>query len=340
MIDTIVTFVVKHFVLWLMTTALVVVVTDAYGQKTEAERTMMKVKMGEVLFFDQRLSIDGTMSCASCHDPQKGFSDGLRTAVGVNGAVGPRHTPTIYTKAFHPLQFADGRTLGVDAQSLQPLTNPLEMGNDSVNQVVRRIRPKYNRLSRALYGKDFDAAVMAESIARYEGSVLDTNLPVHKRLEGFKHTFGEDPQAERGYRLFVNKGCMNCHTPPMFTDMAFHNNGISFVTNDDDPGRIGILPQGSERNSNTVRAFKTETLIGIGESAPYTHRGNVGDLITMVKLYNSGMVVRRNDGRRVVDRFLDERIRPLGMDEQECQDLAHFLEVGFTSKVRTAVPEQ
>lgn len=308
------------------------------AELTETDKAIMRVKLGEILFFDKELSIDGTVSCASCHNPQQGLSDGLRTAVGVGGQVGPRHTPTIYTAAFHPLQFPDGRTLGVDAQSLLPLTNPIEMGNASVRQTVNRVRPKYNRLSRALYGRDFDESVLAYSISQYEGTQFDVRMPVNQRLEGYEQTFADDPAAERGFGLFVTKGCMNCHQPPLFTDTGFHNTGISFVTRDNDRGRIGILPQGSPRDETSVRAFKTPSLIGIGESAPYTHRGNIGDLDTMVRLYNAGMIVRNNQGQLRRDEFLDPRIRPLRMTDAECADMVHFLKVGFRSNVRTPEP--
>lgn len=307
-------------------------------QLTENERTVLRVKFGELLFFDKNLSLDGSTACATCHNPQKGFSDGLRTAVGIGNQVGTINTPTIYTAAFQPLQFHDGRTLGVDAQSLQPLTNPIEMGNDTVNQVVRRIAPRYNSLSRSLYGKNFDADVMAHAFAMYEGSIFSTTMPVNKRMSGYKYTFAKDPAAERGYQLFMTLHCTQCHKPPYFTDMAFHNTGISFVTGDDEDGRIGILPQGSDRTSDTVRAFKTPTLQGINASGPYTHSGNVQNLYTMVRLYNSGMAVRNNQGRLVKDRFLDGRIKPLGMTDAQCRDLARFLEVGFVSNVQTAAP--
>lgn len=328
-----------HFVVLVVTFLMVKV---AFGQSriTPSQRNMLKVKLGEIVFFDKALSADGTIACATCHNPQKGMSDGLRTAVGIGGQVGQRHTPTIYTAAFHPLQFPDGRTLGADTQSLLPLTNPIEMGNDSVNQVVRRVAPKYNRISRMLYGKNFDAEVLANSIAMYEGSQFSVTMPVNKRLDGYTRTFAHDPLAEQGFQLFVSKNCMDCHKPPLFTDMGFHNTGITFVTNDDDQGRIDILPQGSPRDSTTVRAFKTPTLQGINASAPYTHAGNVGDLRTMVELYNMGMVARNSQNRRVRDRFLDERIVPLGMTVEERAALTRFLEVGFVVDIQTPEPMQ
>lgn len=344
MMDEILTALWATFVLSLFAVAIAVCIASmCYGQSpkyTQDELTVMRVKMGELLFFDKNLSADQTISCATCHNPEKGMSDGLRTAVGIGGQVGRRHTPTIYTAAFQPLQFPDGRTLGVDSQSLLPLTNPIEMGNGSVNQVVRRIAPKYNRMSRQLYGKNFDAEVMSYSIAQYEGSQFCSTMPVNRRMDGYEQEFADDPQAEHGYQLFVSKNCMQCHVPPLFTDTAFHNTGISFITQDDDRGRIGVLPQGSDRTADTVRAFKTPTLQGIGASAPYTHRGNVPDLLTMVKAYNAGMVIRNDRGKRVVDRFMDERIVPLGMTDSECEDLAHFLEVGFVSNIKTATPNQ
>lgn len=307
---------------------------------SEDLKAVLRVKMGEVLFFDKSLSQDQSVSCATCHNPKLGFSDGQRTAIGIGNQAGRRNTPSIYTAAFHPLQFPDGRTVGVDTQSLLPLTNPIEMGNGSVRQVVNRVSPKYDRLSRLVYGKSFDADVMANAIANYEMSIFSVTMPVNKRMEGYRMTFADDPQAERGYQLFVSKQCMRCHVPPLFTDVSFHNTGISFITQDSDRGRIGILPQGSPQDSTSVRAFKTPTLQGVGASAPYTHAGNVPDLLTMVKAYNAGMIRVNRNNRRVIDPMMDERIRPLHMTDRECEDLAHFLEVGFVNDVQTAVPRQ
>ena len=293
--------------------------------------TAGEVALGRQLFFDRRLSADGTVACGTCHQPEFGMTDGRKTAVGIFNQAGQFNTPNILTAAYQPLQFWDGRTLGVDAQCLQPLTNPIEMGNDTVGQALARVNRVrgYQRQLVELYGDArLTPARFARAIVAYEVSLNSFSAPIDRRVAGYTRTLSQP--AERGYAVFQRANCAACHVPPLYTDSAFHNNGVAWVSRDQDLGRLDVLPQGSDRTPATVRAFKTPTLRAIERTAPYTHSGVVPDLETMVALYASGML--RDDRTR--DRFMDPRIRQIAglrLSAADQADLVAFLKEAFVS---------
>jgi cytochrome c peroxidase len=308
-------------------------VTIAHGQRF----TMQEVALGQAFFHDKRLSLDGTVSCATCHQPARGFSDGLPRATGILGQVGQFNTPTILTAAYHPLQFWDGRTTGIDTQALQPLTNPIEMGNATTNQALSRIagEPVYRAALLEIYGDSrFTQARFARAITAYQLAANSQETRLDRRQAGFTRALS--PKAERGYRVFLALNCASCHQPGLYTDRGFHNTGVSFlmrerdqVTGDPELGRLDVLPAGSELNSSTVRAWKTPTLRGIDRSGPYTHAGVVPDLETQVELYARAFA--RPDGS--IDPFIDRRIIEIARARPTAQhksDLVYFLREGFS----------
>ena len=305
----------------------------AHGQQF----TMREVALGQAFFNETRLSADNSVSCATCHQPQRGFSDGREQAVGILNQVGQFNTPTIFTAVYHPLQFWDGRTTGVDAQALQPLVNPIEMGNDTVNQALSRIagEPVYRAALREIYGDDrFTQARYARAITAFQVAVSSPNAPIDRRLSGYTRTLS--PLAEQGFRVFERLGCASCHAPPLFTDRGFHNTGVTWllrerdqVTGDAELGRLDVLPAGSEQTSATVRAWKTPTLRGIDRSGPYTHTGRIPTLEAQVELYARAFA--RENG--AIDPFIDERILAIARARPSAEDkraLVRFLREAFT----------
>lgn len=292
------------------------------------------VELGRKLFFEPLMSADGTVSCATCHDPNMGLSDGRRTAVGINGGIGNFNSPTIIEAASLDLVFWDGRTNGqngfsaVAVQSLQPLVNPLEMGNQQNNnpdRVARRLNqiPGYRRAAQQLTGRGMTKELMALAIDAFERSLISRGAPVDKRMAGYSRSLS--PQAERGFQVFQAANCVECHSGERFSDGRFHNTGVSFITGDRLPGRAGILPV-SNRTPDTIRAFKTPTLREVARTAPYTHSGAIGTLEEVVANYNRGW--QRNGLR---DARQDARIRPLGLSAQQESDLVAFLKEGMSS---------
>lgn len=268
-------------------------------------------ELGRMLFYDPRVSADGTVSCATCHDPNRAFTDGRRVAIGIDNLAGTRNTPTVLGAAYQDLQFADGRTTGAGEQSLQPLVNELEMGNQTVGQVMRRLEsiPGYRKLFRQVFGtSDVTEERFATAIVAFESVLLSQASPADEREAGFRYALSE--LAEEGRALFQTEGCAECHSGPLYTDGRFHNNGAAAYVRSEDAGRAGILPQ-EARTAETIRAFKTPSLREIGKTGPYLHNGSIDTLAGVVRGYNWGWQwpARRN-GRVVMvhDARQDERV--------------------------------
>ena len=277
------------------------------------ELTADRVSLGWQLFFDKRLSGDRTVSCATCHEPLRGFTDNRRTAVGVRGLVGIRNAPTIIGACNQLRQFHDGRALLLEAQALGPIQAANEMGNTlqgAVNAIAAV--PYYRAEFARVYGNGVTAANIAKSLAAFERTISSTDAPVDRRLAG--DTWALNAQQERGFAIFNAVGCSECHNGPDFRDGLFHRTGTSI--GESDQGRFTI----TKRNGD-FKAFKTPTLREVGRTNPYFHNGRAARLIDVVAFYNAG-----GDPR---DRQKDPRIRPLGLDNQQQLDLAEFLRTGF-----------
>lgn len=315
--------------------------------------TAAQIELGRKLFFDPRLSIDGTVSCATCHDPKHGWSDGLPRALGIRGQNGnrlrgDRNTPTIVNAAFSPLMFHDGRTIGMPTQSLQPILNPIEMGDQTEGQVLNRIAsiPGYRAMFEAAYGSrtqtvrngrrggvrtiaasPVDRNRYGHAMAAFQSTVVSRDAPIDRRLRGDLDALS--PAAERGFAIFQSAGCMACHVPPLWTDNGFHNNGMEVAgkRRATDGGRAALAGVSNVKpdGRSNVRAFKTPTLREIGRTAPYGHAGDFASLERVVRHYNAGGA--RFDG--VIDPQMDRRIRPLGLDERQEADLVALLREGF-----------
>jgi cytochrome c peroxidase len=305
----------------------------AYGQRFTAQ----EAALGHQFFFDKRLSLDGTVSCATCHKPELAMTDGLPKAVGIGGQVGQFSTPTIFTGPYQPLQFWDGRTTGIDAQALQPLVNPIEMGNASINQALRRIAdvPQYRRAMKDIYGDyRFTQARFARAVTAFQVSASRFNAPIDQRMAGFTRAISS--QAERGMAVFRRLGCAACHAPPLFTDGGFHNTGVTWRFLDRDPqtgnverGRQDVLPPNTRRTSATMRAFKTPTLRGVDRSAPFSHSGAIPTLEAMVEHYARAGARANGD----IDPFIDRRVLQIAIarpTREEKADLVAFLREAFS----------
>lgn len=298
------------------------------------EPTATQVELGRALFFDARLSADGTVSCSSCHDPRQGWSDGERVAIGIRGQAGTRNSPTIINASYSPTMFWDARVTGTPAQSILPLVNPIEMGNASQQQVVARLRliPGYVSRFADAYGVDpvagnpVTSINLARALSAFETSVLSFDAPIDRYLAGDSKAMTAD--AKVGYGLFLKAGCTSCHPAPLYTDHATHNNGMEFagkfrVT---DQGRFGVIDRRGATGLD-VRAFKTPTLREIHRTAPYNHAGNFATLERVVQHYNAGGA----NFRGVRDRYTDPRVRPLGLTAEQRYYLELFLVEGFAS---------
>lgn len=279
--------------------------------------TPEKVELGKMLYFDPRLSSDNSVSCASCHDPQKGWSNGAAVATGIRGLKGGRSAPTIINAAYQQFQFWDGRAWELEGQALGPIQNPIEMDMklDALVEKLNKIDGYRERFQR-VFGTDATPEAIAKAIACFERTILSGNAPYDRFKAGDKSALSE--AAQRGMQVFFNKAhCSACHTPPNFTDGGFHNLGIGIHATNPDVGRFSETKLLGDRG-----AFKTPTLREIARTAPYMHDGSLATLEDVVEYYVKGGTPNPQ---------LDEEIFPLKLSDQEKTDLVTFLKEGLSS---------
>lgn len=277
--------------------------------------TDARVTLGKMLFFDPRLSGDGNMSCATCHSPLFGWSDGLPTAKGFKSKVLGRASPTITNSAYNFLQMWDGRKKSLEDQALGPMLSSAEMNVD-LSKAIRFLQqdPTYIAAFKQAYpDQEIADATLAMAIASFERTVISNNSPFDRWIKGDKKAM--TPQQVNGFKLFVNpdKGnCAVCHAAPNFTDNGFHNIGLdSWGWENPDMGRYAIKPIGLMKG-----AFKTPTLRDITLTAPYFHDGSAMTLKDVVDHYETGGTVTTN---------LSPNMKKLSLSKQEKADLVEFM---------------
>jgi cytochrome c peroxidase len=280
--------------------------------------TAAKIELGKQLYFDKRLSRDDTVSCASCHDPAKGWSNAERFATGVRGQKGGRSAPTIINSAYQRLQFWDGRADELEGQALGPIQNPIEM-DLTLDEAVEKLNkiPGYREQFQKVFGTDVTSEGIALAIASFERTVLSGDAPYDRFKGGDKQALSE--AAQRGMAIFFGKGhCSACHQGANFTDGAFHNVGVGMDAEKPDLGREAVSKQLGDRGS-----FKTPTLREIARTAPYMHDGSLPTLEAVVDHYAKGGIANPQ---------LDEEIYELKLSPQEKADLVAFLKEGLSSE--------
>jgi cytochrome c peroxidase len=279
--------------------------------------TPEKVELGKQLYFDTRLSCDDTVSCASCHDPKKGWSNSAQFATGVRSQMGGRSAPTIINSAYSDLQFWDGRANKLEGQALGPIANPIEMDHklDDCCLKLNKIAG-YRQQFQKVFGTDVTPENIAKAIAAFERTVLSGNAPYDKFKAGDTNALSES--AQRGMKLFFGKArCSACHSGHSFTDNAFHNIGVGMNAAKPDLGRYEISKLAGDKGS-----FKTPTLREIARTAPYMHDGGFKTLEEVVDHYDKGGIPNPQ---------LDEEIFPLKLSAQEKADLVIFMKEGLAS---------
>lgn len=279
--------------------------------------TQAKIDLGRQLYFDTRLSDDNSVSCASCHDPKKGWSNKDRFATGIRGQIGGRSAPTIINSAYSYFQFWDGRAIQLEGQALGPVENPIEMGMKLENLTERLSKvPGYRQQFQDIFGSDVTTEGIAMAIASFERTVLSGDAPYDRFKSGDETALSE--AAQRGMKIFFNQGkCSSCHSGPNFSDGGFHNIGVGMDQEEPDLGRFVVTKLGGDRGS-----FKTPTLREIARTAPYMHDGSEATLHDVVAFYNKGGIPNPQ---------LDEEIFPLKLSDQEIDDLVTFLKEGLSS---------
>ena len=257
---------------------------------TEAAAPDVLVSLGQRLYHDVRLSGDGTVACASCHDIAKGGDDGLKTSTGIKGATGPINAPTVLNSAFNFRQFWDGRAATLADQAKGPVTNPLEMGA-AWPAVIAKLEQDahYRQAFEAAFG---DPAVnedrIATAIARFEETLI-TPAPFDRFLLGEADAISAD--AKRGYALFKNYGCVACHQGVNIGGNLYQKFGAlqaAFeIQTDVDKGRQNVT-----QNAADAGVFKVPSLRNVAMTAPYFHIGTVDKLVDAVRVMGSSQLGR------------------------------------------------
>lgn len=313
--------------------------------------TPEKIELGRKLFHDKRLSADNSVACATCHDPEKGFTDRLPTSKGIRDQVGKRNAPTVLNAMFLDSQFLDGRARTLEEQSSLPVTNPIEMGMKDNAAVVAKIAaiPEYQEEFKKVFNRPVNYKDMERAIASFERTVMSGDAPIDRFAAGDDKALSA--AERRGWTLFNGKArCNTCHafnpTYPFFTDNLFHNIGIAAHKTDfgelaaravkavdtgniEQIDRMALETEFSElgrflvtKNRSDIGAFKTNHLRDIVLTGPYMHDGSLATLWDVMDHYNKG---------GVPNPFLDGGIQRLGLTEEEIDDLVALMANAFTS---------
>ena len=279
------------------------------------------VALGKKLFFSPALSVDGSVACAHCHQPEKGFADARAASPGVKGGLGNRNAPSVWNAVHQQTQFWDGRATSLEEQASGPIMNSIEMGHSASGAVASvQALPEMRQMMVAAYGDDtVTIKRIARAIAAYEQTLVRGNSPFDRFVFGGDKT-ALTAEAQRGLELFRGKAnCATCHIigkdSALLTDHQFHNLGVGMDPTGEltDLGRFKV--SGRERDKG---AFRTASLRNVAETAPYMHDGSLKTLKEVVDFYVGGGNANPQ---------LDPLIRPLTMfTRQERADLVAFLE--------------
>jgi cytochrome c peroxidase len=308
--------------------------------------TSAQVALGQRLFFDPRLSLDGTVACATCHDVGRSFTDLRPVSEGIGGKLGRRNAPTVMNAALIEPLFWDGRSPTLSHQAGQPVMNPIEMAMPDRQALVAKLAATddYGAAFQAAFGRPLDYPAVEEALAAFERTLIFLDAPFDRFRAGAKDAIGE--AAQRGLVLFEGKArCTACHainaTNPLGTDFRFHNIGVSAHDKNFEKlaadAQKALAADGSEasldrlalatdlselgrfmvtRNYADIGAFRTPQLRNIGITPPYMHDGSMQTLWDTIDHYNKG---------GEVNAFLDGGIEALALTEAEIDDLVAFL---------------
>lgn len=306
------------------------------------EQEAGKVELGKRLFFDRRLSGDGTMSCATCHDPEQGFGDGLDISLSYPTTRNWRNAATLYNVANQQLFFHDGRARSLEEQALFPMMSAFEMNQnlDFLEEEIRAV-PEYVADFQRVFGDaDVTRQRIGQAIAAFERTIVSSNTPLDRHLSGEKDALS--PEAAAGLQIFTGKGgCVKCHFGTDLRDGGFHallvpenpeqlgdprvaatrrfvakvSGFADYRSLDQDPGRYLVT-----KDKQDWQAFKTPTLREVASTAPYMHNGTFATLAEAVDFFAAG----GGPGNRA--------LQPLALSPEEKTQLIRFLEEALTGE--------
>ncbi len=316
--------------------------------------TRAKIELGRQIFFDPRISSDGSISCASCHSPTLAYGADTRFGIGVDGQEGGRNTPVAYNRLLSREQFWDGRASTLEDQAIGPIANPIEMGSthEACVECLAGI-PGYKLQFDAIFEDGLTILNVGKALASFERVLVTGPTPYdyENDLRNFKRLFAaevedldalreDDPElfeqytsltraveqnpmsesAKNGMTLFFGKAnCTACHVGANFSDEQYHNIGVGMDASEPDLGRYEVTKDDKDRG-----AFKTPTLRNVVQTPPYMHDGSQATLEEVMKWYNIG-------GHK--NPWLSDKMKPLNLTEQEIKDVVAFMVEGLTGEL-------
>ena len=312
--------------------------------------TPEKAELGKRLFFDRRLSGDGTMNCATCHDPETGYSDGLAISLSYPTTKNWRNSPGLLNAAYRKTLFWDGRSASLEEQALFPMMSPFEMNRnlDYVEEVLKTV-PAYVEAFGKVFGGEITRQRVAMALAAFERTLVSRDTPLDRHLRGEKDAL--TPRQLAGYGLFTGKaGCAACHGGENLTDERFHNLGVpedpmgkedprvlatarfvgkvsgypEYRTLLEDPGRFLVT-----KAPEDWKAFVTPPLREVARTPPYMHNGSLSSLEEVIDFFDRG---------GGADPKKSPLLKPLGLSKEENEALREFLSGGLSGPAAPFAP--
>lgn len=272
--------------------------------------TPAKVALGRQLFFDERLSADGSKSCYSCHVCEHGLTDGLPKAIGAGNKQLPRSSPTLWNVGYHQQFYWDGRSPSLEKQALAAWTGA-NMGANA-DEIVARLNAlqDYKQQFQNVFQSDATSDSVVKAIAAFERTIISGNTAWDRWKAGDNTAISQS--AWRGWNIFQAINCNRCHDGVLFTDQQYHNIGIGMDQKEPDVGRLKVT-----QNVQDTGAFKTPTLRDIEKSAPYFHDGSA-------KLLEEAVDIMLAGGKP--NQYLDKKnLQPHKLLPEQREDLLNFL---------------
>lgn len=275
------------------------------------EQSQAKIALGKQLFFDKQLSRDQTVSCATCHVPEKAFTDQKELSDGVFGRKSMRNAPSLLNVAYQKTLMFDGHITNLEEQAIVPIQDHFEMDMD-MKYVVKRLRKNkyYEKAAKAIFGREFDAYVLTRSLSAYERTLVSAN----SRFDKFyyhKQMTALSASEKRGWKLFSEKlYCTQCHPGPHFTNFETVSNGY-YTKGAIDKGRFRI-----HVDTNDIGKFKVPTLRNIAVTFPYMHDGKLKSLEEVIAHYEAG-------GKHSINQ--SPIVQPIKLSVTDRKDLIAFL---------------
>jgi len=289
--------------------------------------TGAKIRLGQALYFDKRLSSDNTVSCATCHRPDAGWADVTPVSEGVAHQKGTRNSPSVMNAGYSIPQFWDGRAVWLEKQAVGPVQNPIEM-DLTMEELLSRLNsiPGYVKMFEEAFGTKPTEEGVARAIASFERTIVSGDSPFDRYMKGDKKAMS--PAAIRGMMIFNGKGhCTPCHSGPAFSDYRFHNLGVGYKDGKfADVGRYAVT-----NDPKDMGAFRTPILRNVALTPPYLHDGSEPTLESVIELYNKGGIPNPN---------LDPAMMPLHLTKREKADLVEFLKALTGELPKVGPPEK